>query len=88
MVVVVLPTPPFWLTTEITRAGPAVGGDLTCGNSTNFLPKTLDVAENSSSRFVDLVPKRETFELLFAIGGLYGGAIGCASVSALPLRNE
>jgi hypothetical protein len=46
------------------------------------------VAENSSSRFVDLVPKRETFELLFAIGGLYGGAIGCASVSALPLRNE
>jgi hypothetical protein len=46
------------------------------------------VAKNSSSPFVDLVPKRETFELLFAIGGLYGGAIGCASVSALSLANE
>jgi hypothetical protein len=52
------------------------------------LPKTLEVAENSSSRFVDLVPKRETFELLFAMRGLYGGAIGRASVSALPLRND
>ena len=54
----------------------------------SFLPKTLDVAESPSSRIVDLVPKRETFELLFAMVGLYGGAIGRASVSALPLRND
>jgi len=52
------------------------------------LPRTLEVADSSSSRFVDLVPKRETFELLFAMAGHYGGAIGCASVSALPLRHE
>ena len=88
IVVVVLPTPPFWLTTETTRAGPGAGKPLTCGKSIIFRPRTLEVADNSSSRFVDLVPKRETFELLFAIARLYGGAIGRASVSALPLRHE